>query len=29
MVFDKWQNGVHVAFVITTRQKQSNLAPWV
>jgi hypothetical protein len=29
MVFDEWQNGVPVAFVITARQKQSDLAPWM
>jgi hypothetical protein len=29
MVYDEWQNGVPVAFVITARQKQSDLAPWM
>ena len=29
MVFDKWQNGVPVAFIITARQKQSNLTSWM
>ena len=29
MVFDEWQNGVPVAFVITARQKKSDLAPWM
>jgi hypothetical protein len=29
MVFDEWQNGVPVAFVITVRQRQSDLAPWM
>lgn len=29
MVFDNWRNGVPVAFVITARSKQSDLAPWM
>jgi hypothetical protein len=29
MVFDEWQNGVPVALVITARQRQSDLAPWM
>lgn len=29
MVFDEWRNGVPVAFVITARSKQSDLAPWM
>ena len=29
MVFDEWQNGVPVAFVITAWQKQSDLASWM
>jgi hypothetical protein len=29
MVFDEWQNGVPIAFVIIARQKQSDLAPWM
>lgn len=29
MVFDNWRNGVPVAFAITARSKQSDLAPWM
>ena len=29
MVFDEWQNGFPVVFVITARQKQSDLALWM
>lgn len=29
MVFDEWRNGVPVAFVITAKSKQADLAPWM
>ena len=29
MVFDEWRNGVPVAFVITAKSKQTDLAPWM
>jgi hypothetical protein len=29
MVFDEWQNGVPVAFVITACQRQPDLALWM
>jgi hypothetical protein len=29
MVFDKWWNGVLIAFIITKRSKQINLSPWM
>ena len=29
MVFDEWRNGVPVAFVITAKSKQRDLAPWM
>jgi hypothetical protein len=29
MVFDKWQNGVPIAFIITKQSKQIDLSPWM
>jgi hypothetical protein len=29
MVFDKWHNGVLIAFIITKRSKQIDLFPWM
>jgi hypothetical protein len=29
MVFDKWHNGVPIAFIITKRSKQIDLSPWM
>jgi hypothetical protein len=29
MVFDKWRNGVPIAFIITKRSKQIDLSPWM
>lgn len=29
MVFDDWQNGIPVAFVITARSRQNDLEPWM
>jgi hypothetical protein len=29
MVFDEWQNGIPVAFVITNRCKEEDLLPWM
>jgi hypothetical protein len=29
MVFDEWRNGVPVAFVITAKSKQTDLAAWM
>jgi hypothetical protein len=29
MVFDKWRNGVPIAFIITKQSKQIDLSPWM
>jgi hypothetical protein len=29
MVFDKWRNGVPIAFIITKQNKQIDLLPWM
>jgi hypothetical protein len=29
MVFDKWRNGVPIAFIITKRSKQIDLSSWM
>jgi hypothetical protein len=29
MVFDKWRNGVLIAFIITKQSKQIDLSPWM
>jgi hypothetical protein len=29
MVFDKWSNGVPIAFIIMKRNKQIDLSPWM
>lgn len=29
MVFDEWRNGVPVAYIITSRARQIDLAPWM
>jgi hypothetical protein len=29
MVFDKWRNGVPIAFIITKRNKQIDLSLWM
>lgn len=29
MIFDKWQNGCPGAYVVTSRSKQLDLAPWM
>jgi len=29
MVFDKWRNGVPVAFIVTQRSKESDISPWL
>jgi hypothetical protein len=29
MVFDKWRNGVPVAFILTSRSTQLDLSPWM
>ena len=29
MVFDEWQNGIPVAYYITSTSKQTDLTPWL